>query len=430
MENPLSEHLKIPALLTEPGYCGTLAAARDLGARGIRVWTTSANDGTPTSKSRHVQRHLRTQVTTSPEQYLDSLLSIGKANPGMVLYPTSDDVAWLQSTNLEKLQPYFRLYSPDATSMENVLDKRRLFEACCEVGIDSPTSYFAESLDEVAAVARTAAFPLLLKQRTQIFSITHTKGAVVRTADELLSAYQRFIAANQHAKPVQARMPFSSWPLMQEFHKEAHKGSYLVSGFVNRDHTHIVAQAAVKVLQYPRTLGIALCMETAPLDEDLTQRLLELCKRTGHFGVFQIEFLVAGDRKLLIDFNPRYYHYMRYDMVRGIPFPWLAHLGACGDEAGLAQAIDHARTHLDHGKFTFTFRLQLLEMLWAQRLTGTMTAKDFNYWRNWDKQNRHHMIDAITDAKDRYPELAMFIKKIIHNVMHPRGFVRAIALDR
>ena len=69
----------------------------------------------------------------------------------MVLYPTSDDVAWLQSTNLEKLQPYFRLYSPDATSMENVLDKRRLFEACCEVGIDSPTSYFAESLDEVAA---------------------------------------------------------------------------------------------------------------------------------------------------------------------------------------------------------------------------------------------------------------------------------------
>ena len=47
MENPLSEHLKIPALLTEPGYCGTLAAARDLGARGIRVWTTSAKGHAP-----------------------------------------------------------------------------------------------------------------------------------------------------------------------------------------------------------------------------------------------------------------------------------------------------------------------------------------------------------------------------------------------
>ena len=423
-------HTDVPALLTEPGNCGTLAAARDLGRRGVRVWTISAGKSAPTAASKYVSKHIYNHKVITPEQHLDLLLNTGKANPGMVLYPTSDDFAWLQSTHLDELQPYFRMYSPDGKSMENVLDKRHLFNACCEVGIDSPVSYFAENLDEVADIAGRATFPLLLKQRTQIFSVTHSKGAVVRSANELLPAYEKFIKGNQHADAVHARMPFSSWPLMQEFHTDAHKGSYLVSGFVNRSHTHIVAQAAVKVLQYPRTLGIALCMETAPLDDDLTQRILALCKRTGHFGVFQIEFLVANGRKLLIDFNPRYYHYMGFDMARGIPFPWLTHLGACGDEAALADAIDHARSHLDQGEFTFTYRLQLRELLWAQRLTGTMSAQDFKYWRAWYKKHEHHMIDAVADPDDRKPEKAIMTSKMLSYLRHPRAFIRNIALAK
>jgi len=347
-----------------------------------------------------------------------------------VLYPTSDDFAWLQSTNLEALRPFFRMYSPDGNAMENVLDKRHLFEACCAVGIDSPVSYFAESMADVAQVSRHARFPLLLKQRTQIFSVTQTKGRIVQTAGDLVPEYQQFVSKNQHASAVQHRMPFSSWPLMQEFHQDAHKGSYLVSGFVNRDHTQMVAQAAVKVLQYPRTLGIALCMETAPLDVELTQRILALCKRTGHFGVFQIEFLIAGNRKLLIDFNPRYYHYMGFDITRGIPFPWLAHLGACGDEIALARAIAYARNHLDHRPSTFSHRLQLRELLWAQRLTGTMSVSEFNHWRNWYQQHQHHMIDAISDADDRRPQYSAAISGFISNLRHPRAFLRRIAFDR
>lgn len=422
--------IKTPALLTETGNCGTLAAARDLGKRGIEVWTLSSDKGAPTAASRYVSKHIRSHAAVTPEQNLELLLEIGKSNPGMVLYPTSDDFAWLQSAYLDELRPWFRMYSPDGTAMENVLDKRRLFEACCEAGIESPVSYFAESLDEVADIAKRATFPLLLKQRTQIFSVTHSKGAVVRKAEELVPAYKKFVSGNQHADAVHARMPFSSWPLMQEFHTDAHKGSYLVSGFVNRDHTHIVAQAAVKVLQYPRTLGIALCMETAPLDDDLAQRILALCKRTGHFGVFQIEFLVANGRKLLIDFNPRYYHYMGFDMARGIPFPWLAHLGACGEEAALADAIEHARQHLDRNEFTFSCRLQLRELLWAQRLAGTMSAKDFKYWRDWYKKHKHHMIDAVADPDDRKPERASALAKVMSYARHPRAFIRKVALDR
>jgi len=430
VSNAMANQINAPVLLLDPSNCGTLAAARNLGRRGIRIWTLSADHGVPTTRSRYVSRHIHGKNISTPEQYLRLLLETGRNEPGMVLYPTSDDSAWILSTHREKLQQYFRMYSPDGQAMQNVLDKRRLFEACKAVGIKAPVSHFAESMDEVAAIKEHTNFPLLLKQRTQIFSITHTKGAIVKTAEELIPAYKHFIASNQHAEAVKQSMPFSSWPLMQEFHRDAHKGSYLVSGFVNRDHTQMVAQAAMKVLQYPRTLGIALCMETTLLDKDLADRILALCKYTGHYGTFQIEFLVAGNDKLLIDFNPRYYHYMSFDIARGIPFPWLAQLGACGDEAALAQAIRQSRADLDPGAYTFSYRLQLRELLWAQRLTGTMSGNDFHYWRNWYKQNQHHMIDAVANDDDPRPERAMLSTKITSWLRHPRAFLRKIALDK
>jgi D-aspartate ligase len=424
------EFTTTPVLLMDADYCGTLAAARDLGRRGIQVWSASTKSGAPTAYSRYVARHWHTSGSSTPEALLQWLIQFGKQHTGTVLYPTSDDFAWLQATNVAALQPYFHMYSPDATVIEGVLDKRQLLEACDAVGIECPVSHFVESLDEVAAIAPRCRFPLVLKQRTQVFSLTHTKGIVVRTPDRLARTYGDFVAMNPHAEAVRARMQFASWPLMQEFHANATKGSYLVSGFVNRDQTRIVTRAAIKLLQYPRTLGIALCMETAPIDDALTQRILALCKRTGYFGVFQIEFLLNGDRKLLIDFNPRYYHYMAFDMARGLPLAWLAHLGACGDEAALNREIDTCSHSSDTEHHTFSYRLQLSELLWAQRLSGTMSATDFSHWRRWYRQHHDHMIDAVADSTDPRPELATAVNKMCAFLRHPRAFVRQIALDR
>jgi D-aspartate ligase len=422
--------LNSPVLLTEPSYSGTLAAARDLGRRGIRVATAAATRGTPTAHSRYVDQHWRSPPATDIASQVRWLEQFGRDHPGTVLYPTSDSFAWLQTAFAARIAPHFLAYAPDVNAIENVLDKRKLHEACRAVGLDTPATYFAESEADVAAVADHARFPLLLKQRTQIFSNTASKGALILWPEDLLPRYRRFVAVNRHAPEVRARMPFASWPLMQEFCADAKNGSYLVSGFVNSTHTEIAAKAAVKVLQYPRTLGIALCMEQAQLDPKLTARILALCRLTGYFGVFQIEFLTDGERKLLIDFNPRYYHYMAFDMARGLQFPWFAQLGACGHEEALAAALAQARTIADAPQLAFSSRLQFNEMLWAQRLTGTMSAIDVRRWRSWRRKNQGCMVDALADPKDRWPESIAALSNLWRHLRHPRAFINKIALDR
>jgi hypothetical protein len=208
-------------------------------------------------------------------------------------------------------------------------------------------------------------------------------------------------------------------------------GSYLVSGFVNREHTQIVAQAAKKLLRYPRSLGIALCLESAPIEQSTIDGILQLCIKTGFYGVFQAEFLVCDGRRMLNDFNPRYYHYMGYDIARGMPLPWLSYLGACGEEARLSEEMTRLRnTENPNDTLVFTCRSKLNEMIWAQRMTGVMSGEDFNYWRQWCKHNQERIVDGLADPEDWRPEVGAVATSLLDHLRHPRAFIRKIALDR
>ena len=59
--------------------------------------------------------------------------------------------------------------------------------------------------------------------------------------------------------------------------------------------------------------------------------------------MFDVEFAIDGDQKLLIDFNPRFYNHMAFEVQRGLPLPWLAYLAATGQTEALEAAGAAAR---------------------------------------------------------------------------------------
>ncbi len=357
-------------------------------------------------------------------------MDLGARSPRSVLYPTCDDYAWLQALHADELSRHYELYAPGRDVIETLLDKRLLHEACAKADIRTPKTFFPESEADVLALAESAPMPLLLKQRTQVLSRTRSKGHIVTARGNLSAAYREFVRDNAHAPPVLASMPHASQPLLQTYHAEGVSGSTLVSGFIDRSGKHFVARAASKVLQRPRSLGIALCLEAIALDDALAEQVRALCTQVGYFGVFQVEFLNVGEERLLIDFNPRYYHYLAFDIARGMRLPLMAHYAARNDEASLAREIAAAQ-HAESGEaHVFTYRLQLRELLLAQTLAGTMTRQEAARWRNWSARHQAEMVDAVYDAGDRMPSLVDAWSHIVHRVRHPRSFVRHIALDQ
>jgi predicted ATP-grasp superfamily ATP-dependent carboligase len=419
-----------PVLLTKPDFYGTLAAARLLGRQGIPVVMAAPDRSAAGSWSRHLERHLRCPALSEPGALVDWLLDFGRREPGHVLYPTSDDLAWLLSLHQAELQRHFRMYSPPVEALERLLDKRQLHDLCGHAGIGAPRSWFPRGEDDLLEIACQASYPLLVKRRTQVLSRgATTKGTVVAGPEELRARFAGFVRHFHHAGVVEVRMPEACLPMLQEFHASVVEGTLIVAGFVDRSGRLLAARASRKVLQQPRRLGIALCLEETPLDPDLASRIEHLCRAAGYFGVFQVEFLREGDELLLIDFNPRYYHHLAFEAARGLPLPLLAYLGAIGDEAALADLGRRAREQDRLDGRTFAHRVDLGALVTGQRLLGRMSAAEAAHWRRWYGQHQPRMTDAVRDPDDRLPGIVDFAGRLAQWASHPRAFVRKVLLD-
>jgi D-aspartate ligase len=392
-----------PTLLTVADYCGTLAAARLLGDMGSRVTVADPNFMGPASWSRRVSRRLRCPAYAHIDRLIEWLLGFGAAEPGHVLYPTCDEYAWLIALHAEELGRHFRIYSPATEVIEALLDKRSLQELCTAVGIETPASWYPDGEHDLATIAAGASFPLLIKQRTQILSTSHTKGMLVPSPAELPGLYRDFARGNSFDAALLARRPGVALPLLQAYFPEASDGSLLVAGFIDRSGELFVARASNKLLQIPPRLGIALCLEPAPLPPDLADRIARLCRTAGYFGVFQMEFIRTQGRHLLIDFNPRYYHHLAFETARGMPLPLMAYLAACGRNDELAQEVRSAVVAPDPipGPL-FTHQTQLRAVLTLRRLSGRISRDEAAAWR---ARCGTGAVDAVRDPTDAAPAL-------------------------
>jgi predicted ATP-grasp superfamily ATP-dependent carboligase len=416
-------------LLLGADYYGTLAAARCYGKNGVPVTMADDNPRARALYSRHVTEKLVHPSLSEPGALVEWLIAYGQKHPGTVLYPPNDHMAWLFAENRERLSKVFLTYQPDETAIITLLDKARLHDACAAVGIDVPETHTLGPAGGNAPVVDTLRWPILLKPRTQIFMEGGVKGLIVEDRRALAFALARYRAQAAFNRVVTDRHPNIKEPMVQEYLTVAETNIFSVSGFVTKDGA-IVARAAMKVLQRPRKVGIGLCFEGRPIEQPVLDRLVSLCKHVGYWGAFESEFIADGDRRLLIDFNPRFYSQMGFDVARGLPLPMLVLHAATGDAAALAAEIERARRWKATGDERYCHKTMLDLVLTLQGLSGQMSLADVRRWRGWYSKHKPAATDAVRDPDDTKPALVDAAQWIQHFARHPRSFVRSFVLNR
>lgn len=415
-----------PVLLTSLHNCGTLAAARCLGRLGYPIWLAGDAKRAPVLRSKYVQRHLDCPSIDDEKALIEWLVEFGRKEPGAVLYPTSDDFAWLQARHADVLAPYYRLYAPKVEVLDALLDKHALHALCVKAGLKTPPSASPETEAELEAAAATIPLPVLIKQRTQLFSKSRDKGVLVTERDEVLPAAKKYWQQSVRADEVHQLLPWASLPVLQTYFAEGTDQSLQVSGFIDESGELFVTRGCLKVLQRPRRMGISLCLEDVPVPPELHEGIRRLCREAGYFGVFEVEFLHVRGEHLLIDFNPRYYHYLAFCIARGMPLPLLTMLGATDQHERLVDAVHQAQRAQGTGPKAFVYRYQLEEMLLTQGLAGRMSPRDVAHWVQWYRRHAGSLVDAVDAPDDRAPHLADVAQSLAHIARHPRSFLRQI----
>jgi predicted ATP-grasp superfamily ATP-dependent carboligase len=414
-----------PALLADATWYGTLAAARELGKRGIPVTLACDDWLAPARWSRHVASAVKCPPTRQAERILDWLRAFGAENPGHVLYATSDTLAWIIAEERESLAPLFRIYSPSPQVFATLLDKGQLSQAAEAVGLGTPRTWLPKDESEVERIASEAPFPVFLKPRTQLFATTGYKGGRVDRREDLLPLWKSVRMPDETRRRLAAYMPDAEWPMVTTCYPSS-ESIFTVDGFIDQS-GRMVALGCNKLLQNPRRLGAGVVFEEAPIPDEIEQGLRRMLARAGYFGVFDAEFVNDDGRLRLIDMNPRFYNHMAFEIDRGLPLAWLAYLGAAGAEGELDAAMDEVSRSLRRDIRAYVHRLPTTLLLTAQRVAGSMSREERGHWRRWMAERSSETVDPASEPGDRIPGVVDAFFHAASFLRHPRAFVRSLS---
>lgn len=406
-------------------YFGTLAAARCLGRRGIDVALADGRRVSRTAASKYVGTRLRAPDRLDGSEFVEWLLA-ERTLRGRVLFPASDDLAYLFAQHRDALSEHFRLFVPDHQRITRILNKKHLYGACRVVGIDYPATWFPCCEEEVKRIAATLDIDVLLKPKTQVQFASGQKGLEVAKGEDLLSGFRGFRDSYPHGDEIRRQDPDIAIPMIQAFLDEAVFGIYSIAGFTDGTGPPPLVRAARKVLQRPRRLGVGLCFESAAVQPALLERIGALCEELGYFGIFEIEFIEHDGAFLLIDFNPRGYGQMAFEEARGLPLPYLYYLSAIGDHAGVAREWTRAAAWQPRGQYAFCHGSLLRLVRTAQSITRVVGHTP-EPWGDWLDRHAANLTDAVQSVDDSGPTWADALGHVGTFVRHPRSFLRSLA---
>src|SRR5262245_44823263 len=413
-------------LLGNANYHGTLAAVRSLGRTGVKVVTVDPSKICCGRYSRYSSQHLTCPAFEESSAWAEWLLRNARIGPRRAIYATRDAVSFALARYRNELAADFELYQPGLDTIMSILDKGLLMQNAQAVGIETPPTWFPQNSAEAAKIAKDAGETVLIKPRSQLAQRTKTKATIVesrgRRVQSIFDSYLRDQSANsEFDKQYPVVM---APPVIQQYCPQAIENVYSLSGFREKIGGGIIMRAARKILQQPRGVGIGLCFEPALVDPLLADRAKRLFERIGYYGVFELEFIPAEGKAMLIDFNGRFYHQIAFDIARGMELPALAYAAVTRDQAEVTRLMAHGNSgnHDDVAGFSYHFGLAI--MVNTQRILGTMSRKEAAHWLNWSRGSHGTMIDAVKDPYDSLPAFIDVAQYLKHALRHPRAFVK------
>lgn len=406
-------------LLTQGEYYGTLAAARAWGRRGLQVTLADSDParGTFTGRSRHVTTRVRAPRRTDFDQWPTWLEAYSQTHEGDLLYPCSDDMAWLLARHRDRLSRRFSMLQPSFDTLRGLLDKSRLLALCRQLGIPTPHTLLPRSESELADAVRTVDGLYLVKPRTQVGLRMNRKAEIARSGPDLQAVYRRFQQQFGYVDSVLAEDPDLRWPMLQRFDARASQHTRSVAGFRSRDGRRFHVLSSRKVLQYPLRIGVGLCFESLEVQPQLARWVESICEASGYFGVFEAEFIDSEQGMLLIDFNPRFYGQMQLEITRGLPLPDLVAADAAGQTLPPVGQIQPGR---------LCNRGLLRLLVTTQYLAGRMSGKQRQRWLNFAASDHGRLADHIEDADDPGPLQVERWQRWRGYLRHPRSSCRVL----
>lgn len=312
----------IGAVVIGGDYQG-LGIVRSLGRRGVPVCVID-DEKSIARYSRYCTHFAKVGPLREERKIVDTLTETAEqlGIAGWVLYPTREELVAAISLHREELGRYYRVPTPEWSSVQWAWDKRNTYRLAREQEIPTPATHYPETVADLAALD-DAKPPFVIKPAIKENFIYATKAKAWRANShaELKELFQKAAALTGRGEI-----------MVQEMIPGGGAQQYSYCAFF-RDGEAVGKLVARRRRQHPLEFGRASTfVETVelPVLEEYSERFLRAC---GYYGLAEVEYkLDPRDQTYkLLDVNARTWGYHSIGASAGVDFSYLQY----ADQVGL-----------------------------------------------------------------------------------------------
>ena len=302
---------------------GDMDLVRPLGLAGIPC-AAVAPAGAPPRYSRFSQAVVDCANTwENPGALVDTLVRFASAQPlPPVLMYEEDGYVLLISRHRDRLSPSMRFVVPEATLVEDLVDKSRFQALAARLALPVPAARRIDPDSGSCPRDLDMRFPVIVKPLTrrpvQWAPIGgEGKARRVNSAAELRSLWPR-LAAARIPLLVQELVPGDETAI-ESYHVYVDRGGTIVADFTGK-----------KIRTYPQTFGDSTALTTTHAG-DVLEIGRDIVRRLDLRGVAKFDFKRAPDGTLyLFEINPRFTLWNHLGAIAGLNIPELVYCDLAG----------------------------------------------------------------------------------------------------
>jgi predicted ATP-grasp superfamily ATP-dependent carboligase len=294
-------------LLAGDQNLASLSALRALQAAGHEVWLVHWQTETYATRSRAKAGAIRVPVPSlDPEGFVDALVAAAvELRPATILPGGESSLVALAGREADfPADVVVGTFPPDL--VRRATDKNAVAEVAKAAGLASPETEIVDR-EELRDRAEKLRYPLVLKAARSL--VSDAKGALTRVETQRVDSSDDLFGAMDSLK--------SSPILVQKYIPGALES---VCGVAWRGRL-VCSLLQESTRLWPPGFGVASVAISLPPDPELEQATARIVQALELSGVFQIQFLVDGEERYLIDLNPRLYRSLGAAIAAGLNLP-------------------------------------------------------------------------------------------------------------
>jgi D-aspartate ligase len=364
-----------PALVLSAQNYGCLGIIRSLGRMGVTVHAVDAARRHPAARSRYLRhRYVFDMELAAPQATVAYLLAIGKRiGRPTVLIPTWDQTAVLVSDFQDVLGEHFLFPRQPPRLAESLANKKEMHLLAREHHVPTPDVTIPTGVQDVAAFASRATFPIVLKgiDGRRLARRTGRTMIIVERPDDLVSLYEEI------------EDPGDPNLMLQEYIPGSDDEVWMFNGYFDEDSDCLIGFTGRKLRQTPVYTGVTslgVC-ETNDVVLGTTTRWM---KELGYRGVLDIgyRFDARDGQYKVLDANPRIGATFRLFVARnGLDVARALYLDLTGQPVPGAEPIEGRKWMLEVADLQSAVRYsrdgKLTIRQWAASLKGVRETAHF-----------------------------------------------------